>query len=69
MINPIIPAALAVRDKPGDFVTNAAEESARRTAKGLASLSTILSEAVNAGRVKIVSGIYDLASGEVTYLD
>jgi len=69
MINPIIPAALAVRDAAGDFVTNAAEESARRTAKGLASLSTILSEAVNAGRVKIVSGIYDLASGEVTYLD
>ncbi|MFO0991696.1 MAG: carbonic anhydrase [Hyphomicrobiales bacterium] len=69
MINPIIPAALAVRDQPGDFVTNAAKESARRTAKGLGSLSTILSEAVNAGRVKIVSGIYDLASGEVTYLD
>jgi len=69
MINPILPAALAVRDKPGNFVTNAAEESARRTAKGLASLSTILSEAVSAGRVKIVSGIYDLATGEVTYLD
>ena len=69
MINPIIPAALAVRDAAGDFATNAAKESARRTAKGLGSLSTILSEAVNAGRVKIVSGIYDLASGEVTYLD
>jgi len=69
MINPIIPAALAVRDAPGDFVTNAARESARRTAKGLASLSTILSEAVNAGKIRIVSGIYDLASGEVTYLD
>jgi carbonic anhydrase len=69
MINPIIPSALAVRDKPGDFVTNAAEESARRTAKGLASLSTILSAAVQAGKVKIVSGIYDLASGEVRYLD
>ena len=69
MINPIIPAALAVRDAAGDFVTNTAKESARRTAKGLASLSTILSEAVSAGRVKIVSGIYDLATGEVTYLD
>jgi carbonic anhydrase len=69
MINPILPAALAMRDAPGDFVTNTAKESARRTAKGLASLSTILSEAVSAGRVKIVSGIYDLASGEVTYLD
>lgn len=69
MINPILPAAIAVRDASGDFVTNTAKESARRTAKGLASLSMILSEAASAGRVKIVSGIYDLASGEVTYLD
>ena len=32
MIAPIVPAALAVRDQPGDFVDNAAKESARRTA-------------------------------------
>jgi len=32
MIEPILPAALAVRSEPGDFVNNAAKESARRTA-------------------------------------
>ena len=32
MIEPIVPAALAVRDQPGDFTDNAAAESARRTA-------------------------------------
>ena len=32
MIEPILPAALAVRNDPGDFVNNAAKESAKRTA-------------------------------------
>ena len=31
MIEPIVPAALAVHNDPGDFVDNAAKESARRT--------------------------------------
>ena len=33
MIEPIVPAALAVRNEPGDFVNNAAKESAKRTAE------------------------------------
>ena len=32
MIEPIVPAALAVRNDPGDFTDNAAKESAKRTA-------------------------------------
>src|SRR5215475_14033634 len=36
MVQPIIPAAAAVRGKPGDFVDNAVRESARRTARRLA---------------------------------
>ena len=40
MIEPILPAALAVRDSPGDFVNNTAKESARRTAKRLTAAST-----------------------------
>ena len=32
MIEPIVPAALAVRNDPGDFTNNAAKESAKRTA-------------------------------------
>ena len=44
MIEPIVPAALAVRDQPGDFVTNAAKESARRTAARLTAASTLLAD-------------------------
>ena len=42
MINPILPAALAVRQEPGNFVDNAAKESARRTAAQLPALSSVI---------------------------
>jgi carbonic anhydrase len=68
MIDPILPAALAVRDEPGDFVNNAAKESARRTAARLSSASALLSGLAGLGKLKIVAAIYDLESGVVTYL-
>ena len=69
MIEPIIPAALAVRNDPGDFTNNAAKESAKRTAGRLTAASTLIADLVNTGKVKIVAAIYDLQTGVVTYLD
>jgi carbonic anhydrase len=69
MIAPIVPAALAVRDQPGDFVDNAAKESARRTAASLAKMSPLMADLVKAGKVKTVAAIYDLGTGVVTFLD
>jgi carbonic anhydrase len=69
MIEPIVPAALAVRDDPGDFVNNAAKASAKRTAERLASASTLIAGLSGAGKVKIAAAIYDLETGVVTYLD
>ena len=69
MIAPIVPAALAVRNDPGDFVDNAAKESAKRTAAKVPSLSPIVGDLVGAGKVKIAAAIYDLQTGVVTYLD
>lgn len=69
MIDPILPAALAVRDQSGDMVDNAAMESAKRTAGRLPAASTILADLTNAGKLKIVAGIYDLKTGTVAYLD
>src|SRR4051812_25639742 len=42
MIEPILPAALAVRNNPGDFVDNAAKESAKRIAARLTAASTLI---------------------------
>ncbi|MGA7975104.1 MAG: carbonic anhydrase [Pseudolabrys sp.] len=69
MIEPILPAALAVRNKPGDFVNNAAKESARRTAGRLTAASTLIGGLVGTGKLKIAAAIYDLEKGGVTYLD
>jgi carbonic anhydrase len=69
MIEPIVPAALAVRNEPGDFADNTAKESAKRTAARLATLSSIVGDLVDAGKVKVVAAIYDLQTGVVTYLD
>ncbi|HEU5481211.1 MAG TPA: carbonic anhydrase, partial [Candidatus Tumulicola sp.] len=69
MIEPIVPAAIAVRDDPGDFADNAAKESARRTAGRLTGASSLIAGLVGAGKVKIAAAIYDLETGAVTYLD
>ena len=68
MIEPIVPAALAVRDAGGDFVLNAAKESAKRTAARLSTASALLSGLVGQGKLKIGAAIYDLESGVVTHL-
>lgn len=67
MIDPILPAALAVRNDTGDFVNNAAKESAKRTA-GRLTASTLIAGLVNLGKLKIAAAIYDLETGVVTYL-
>jgi len=68
MIEPILPAALAVRGEPGDFVDNAARQSARRTAARLTSASALIAGLAGQGKLKIVAAIYDLQTGVVSYL-
>ncbi len=69
MIQPILPAALAVKNDPGDFVNNAAKESAKRTAGRLTATSELIAGLANEGKLKIAAAIYDLKTGVVSYLD
>ena len=68
MIEPILPAALAARGEPGDFVNNAAKKSAERTAARLSAASALISGLAGDGKLKIVAAIYDLETGVVSYL-
>jgi carbonic anhydrase len=68
MVRPIVPAATAMHGKPGDFVDNTVRESARRTARRLATGSPILSHLIKDGKLKIVAARYDLDDGKVEYL-
>jgi carbonic anhydrase len=67
MVQAIVPAAKAVSGKPGDFVDNAIRESATRTARKVASDSSIVADLVKKGKVKIVAGRYDLDDGVVEF--
>jgi carbonic anhydrase len=69
MIDPILPAALAARNEPGEFVDNAAKESAKRTAARLTAASNLLAGLAGSGKLKIAAAIYDLQTGAVSYLD
>jgi carbonic anhydrase len=69
MIEPIVPAAIAVRTDPGDFTNNAAKENAKRTVGRLMESSPLIADLVGEGKVKIAAAIYDLETGVVTYLD
>ncbi len=67
MVKPIVPAAMAMKGKPGDFVDNTVRESAKRTAARLAT-SPILSHLLKGEKLKIVAARYDLDDGKVEYL-
>ncbi len=69
MIDPIIPAAIAVRGAPGDYLDNAVRESAKRTAARLGATSFVLADLLKAGKLKIVAAHYELASGAVTFFN
>ena len=68
MVKAIVPAAMAVKNQPGDFVDNAVRESAKRTAAQIATKSKIVADLVKAGKVKVVAARYDLDEGKVEYL-
>ena len=68
MVKAIVPAAMAVKGQPGDFVDNAVRESAKRTATQIATKSKIVADKIKEGKVKVVAARYDLSSGMVEYL-
>ena len=68
MVAAIVPAAEAVKGKPGDFIDNTVRENARRTAAKIASKSRIVNELAHRGKVRVVYARYDLDSGKVEFL-
>ena len=68
MIEPIVPAAITARGQPGDFLANTVAESARRTVRRLLTASQLLAKLDGMGKLRIVAGVYDLATGKVTFL-
>ena len=70
MIEPIIPAALSVKDKGGDFVENAVRANVARTVRRLRTASEPeLTDPLKAGKLRIVGAAYSLDTGNVDFFD
>lgn len=70
MVEPIIPAVLAVRDAPGDLLDNAVRANVRRVVAGLRTAADpLLLDPQREGRLKVVGAYYDLDTGQVDFFD
>ena len=65
MVKPIVPAAMAMKGKPGDFVDNTVRESAKRTATKVAAQP----DPGRTSKTKVVAARYDLDDGKVEFSD
>jgi carbonic anhydrase len=67
LIDAIEPAVhIAMSSKPDDLLNASIAENVRRQVNRLSTMSPVISDALEAGAVKIVGAIYDLDNGRVT---
>ncbi len=67
MVEPIIPAVLAVREKPGDLLDNAVRENVRRIVEELRTTDALLATPLAEGKLKVIGARYDLDTGAVDF--
>lgn len=68
LVTAIAPSALAARNQPGDWVSNAIAENVRANVRAISSRSAIVRDALAHGTVDVAGAIYDLHTGEVHWL-
>ncbi len=68
LVESIVRAVNMTDSKAGDHLTNAVHENVRLTAAHLKNSSQIIQSRVLSGKLRIVGGVYELASGRVTPL-
>ncbi len=65
LIDPIRPAVLAAKGRPGDKLENVIRANVEKGVELLKGLDPILSKFARSGELKVVGGSYDLAKGSV----
>jgi carbonic anhydrase len=68
LVQHIHAAVESVRGQPGELLENAVRANSRLCAAQIMASSTVIQEAVQAGRVLVVPAFYDLSSGHVELL-
>lgn len=69
MIQPIIPAVLAARGQSDDLLDAAVRLNARRVAGRLKTQSTVIQNALQQNKLKVVAARYSLADGDVDWFE
>ena len=70
LIDSLEPSVLRAREaNPNDVIDGTTRENVRRQVHRLRTISPLISEAIAAGRTQVVGAIFDMASGEVIFLD
>lgn len=69
MIDPIRPAVLSVKGRPGDKLTNVTKANVLKGVERLKQLDPILSKLAKSGELKVVGGVYDLRTGLIEMVD
>jgi carbonic anhydrase len=68
LVDLIEPAVLKSKGRPGDPLANAIRENVSIGVERLKGLDPIIAPATREGKVKVVGGVYDLATGKVTLI-
>lgn len=68
LVNAIEPAARDAEHLRGDWYANAVEQNVRRNVAAATARSPIVAEAVAAGTLGVVGGVYEIQSGKVRFL-
>jgi carbonic anhydrase len=69
LVNALSASVKAVADQPGDKLANAIRQNVKDVTAKLKSATPIINAAAADGKIKIVGGIYRLASGKVELVD
>jgi carbonic anhydrase len=68
LVAALTPAVQAVKDEPGDILSNATKRNVALTMDKLKSASSIIGDAVAAKKLRIAGGVYKLKTGKVELL-
>ena len=69
LIDSLTPAVRAVAGRPGDLLENATAENVRLNMAALRDANPIIGPAAASGKIDIVGGVYNIATGRVTKVD
>jgi carbonic anhydrase len=67
VINAVVPAVLAARGFPGDWLENAIAQNVALNVTALTGASKIIADGVESGDVAVIGGIYNVNTGRVAF--